>query len=168
MLSNRPVQNVVAEISPEELVRHIENMKTRPSSLPVETAKWLKEGADLYDLHDGNISFDRCLGLCGKPGDRSWRTRYRHAMRREILAELRRELVGVHEVSDYNAAILLQNEVIGFNRDVWPQWKNLESPPPGANQFATWLFRAAKLGGRSLPESWQALHAASKEPAAGN
>jgi hypothetical protein len=79
-------------------------------------------------------SVDVALGLVGRPGKRSWRTRQQYATRNRLLAEAvdRIRICANKSIAWWPAAEVLADRLREFHTREWPQWRHLEQPPATA------------------------------------
>lgn len=160
-------RGVVAEITPEDLARHMANLCSQSCNLPADTAAWLSNAAQAYLRAETKCTFDSCLGLVSHAGDHTWQTKLKREQRNECLRQVRSLLVGNEQHSDYKTAQLLVEAVSTFTTSIWPSWCDLDEPPTDAAEVNRLLFCATKLNGRGLSESWRTLNQAVQEPVVG-
>lgn len=121
---------------------------------PPQACAWLAACVEGY-LEQG-IALEAALDLRpGLPGHEIAATRYRRARRDD---HLRRAHAMMSGPTPWGRTVQLDAELRRFESRVWPQWRNLAAPPPGASELRVRLWHAARLG--ALPRLRQ-LHAIS-------
>ncbi|MFB1487413.1 MULTISPECIES: hypothetical protein [unclassified Thiocapsa] len=88
-------------------------------------------------------TLDEALGLTGAPGRETARTLHRRALRD-------RHLVAAHGIigaaSPWRGCLALADEIARFESVIWPRWRDLPEPPPGASLLRAELFAARQFG----------------------